>query len=70
MYCLYSIKSAISGGGKKVAEEEPAAATPAPSSTPSTGIPDADSPEFGDFLGSEAFAKLLDNEEELKKLAG
>lgn len=52
-------------GGKK--KEEPAPA-PVASSAPSTGVPSIESPEFDEFLGSEAFEKLLSSDEQLGKV--
>lgn len=65
LYVVYKISTI---GKKKV--EKPAIA-PIPAATvPSGQIPDVESPEFEKFLSSEAFIKLLDNEEQLKSLAG
>jgi hypothetical protein len=55
------VKIGGSIGGKK----EVVAPAPATSSGPSTGVPSMDSPEFGEFLGSEAFEKLLSSDEQL-----
>jgi hypothetical protein len=50
------------GGKKKVAEAAPV------TSGPSMGIPSVESAEFGDFLGSEAFEKLLASDEQFGKV--
>ena len=54
---------------KKKPEKKEAPA-PAASSTPSEGIPSVESPEFVTFLESDALVKLLENEEQLKAMAG
>lgn len=60
---LYKIKSAVSGGSKKEAPAPPAK-TP---SAPATGsIPGIESPEFEKFIETEAFLKLLEDEDKLK----
>ena len=64
---LFVISKGISSMGGKKKAEEPASA-PATSSDQSTGIPPVDSPEFDKFLGSEAFEKLLNSDEQLSKL--
>ena len=64
LFCLFKIKGAVSG--KK---EEPA---PAPVSSgsidASTGIPAVDTPEFDKYLETDAFYKMLENEEQLGKV--
>lgn len=63
LYVVVKIGSAM--GGKKAVEE----AAPVPTSTePSTGVPSVESAEFGDFLGSDAFEKLLGSDEQLGKV--
>jgi hypothetical protein len=61
LFVLVKIGSAM--GGSKAEEAAPAA-----SSAPSTGIPSIESPEFDEFLGSEAFEKLLSSDEEFGKV--
>lgn len=58
------VKAGGAIGGKKKVE----AAAPATSSGPSTGFPSVESAEFGDFLGSEAFEKLLASDEQFGKV--
>lgn len=66
LFCLFKIKGAVSGG--KAVEE----AAPAPVSTgtvdASTGIPAVDTPEFDKYLETDAFYKMLENEEQLGKV--
>lgn len=64
LFVVVKIGSAM--GGKK--KEEAAPAPAASSSAPSTGVPSVDSPEFDDFIGSEAFDKLLNSDEQLGKV--
>ena len=49
LFMLFKMKSAVS---KKAPKEEVA---PATSSAPSGGVPSLDSPEFGEWLGSDSF---------------
>jgi len=56
LFALFKVKSAIS----KKAPTEVIASTPAPSSDGSA-MPSLDSPGFGDWLGSEAFNKMLES---------
>jgi hypothetical protein len=65
LFVLVKIKGAMSGG-KKVEEAAPVA-----SSSPmlaSTGIPPVDTPEFDKYLETDAFYKMLDNDEQLAKV--
>lgn len=62
---LYKIKSAISG---KKAEPEPAKPVETAPVAPASGIPGIESPAFEKFVETDAFAKLLENEEQLKTL--
>lgn len=64
LFVIAKAGSAMSGGKKK----EEAAPAPAASSEESTGVPSVESPEFGDFLGSEAFEKLMSSDEQLDKV--
>ena len=57
------VKAGGAMGGKK---KEAAPVTT--SSGPSMGIPSIESAEFGDFLGSEAFEKLLASDEQFGKV--
>jgi len=63
LYMVVKAGSAM-GGKKKVEEAAPATS----SSGPSTGVPSVESAEFGDFLGSEAFEKLLASDEQFGKV--
>jgi hypothetical protein len=58
------VKAGGAMGGKKKVEAAPVTT----SSGPSTGIPSVESAEFGDFLGSEAFEKLLASDEQFGKV--
>jgi hypothetical protein len=62
---LYKIYSAVSGGGKK---EEVVAIKPAKVEAVTTGVPSIESPAFEKFVETDAFEKLLENEEQLNKL--
>jgi hypothetical protein len=62
IFCLVKIKGAMSG--KKV--EAPAVASTALVAT--TGIPAVDTPEFDKYLETDAFYKMLENEEQLGKV--
>jgi len=64
-FVLYKLFSAIGGGSKAAAPAEEAAAAPAKAAPATGGVPDVDSPEFETFVGSEAFIKVLENEEQL-----
>lgn len=64
LFVFYKLVSAVSGGKKKA--PEPIKVVEVPSST--TGIPDIESPAFEKFVESDAFMKLLENEEQLKGL--
>lgn len=64
LFVLFKLKSAVSGGSV----EEPA---PVASSAPvvaTTGIPAVDTPEFDKYLETDAFYKMLENEEQLGKV--
>jgi hypothetical protein len=50
LFLLFKMKSAVS---KKAPEK--AVVAPATSSAPSGGVPSLDSPEFGEWLGSNSF---------------
>jgi hypothetical protein len=63
---LFVIVKAGGSIGKKKKVEEAAPVTT--SSGPSTGVPSVESAEFGDFLGSEAFEKLLASDEQFGKV--
>ena len=65
LFCLYKVKSAI--GGSKV-EEAPAAPSSSATVDASTGIPPVDTPEFDKYLETDAFYKMLENEEQLGKV--
>ena len=65
LYVLFKIKSAISGG-KKV--EEPAPVVAAASTEGSSDVPSIESPAFEKFVETDAFTKLLENEDQLTKL--
>ena len=65
LFCLFKIKGAMSG--KKVEEAAPAPAASA-SVDASTGIPAVDTPEFDKYLETDAFYKMLENEEQLGKV--
>lgn len=58
-FLLYKLYSMMSGSK---AEEVAAPVKAAPATG---GVPDVDSPEFEAFVGSEAFIKVLENEEQL-----
>ena len=66
LYVLVKIKGAISGGKKEEAAA-PVAASSAPVDA-STGIPSVDTPEFDKYLETDAFYKMLENEEQLGKV--
>lgn len=54
IYALFKMKSAMS-------KKEPAkVAAPASSSAPTGGVPSLDSPEFGEWLGSDAFNSFVE----------
>ena len=55
LYVLFKIKSAVS---KKAPAE--AAAPASSSSAPAGGVPSLDSPEFGEWLGSDAFNAFVE----------
>ncbi|OEU22859.1 hypothetical protein FRACYDRAFT_259230 [Fragilariopsis cylindrus CCMP1102] len=57
LFALFKIKSAIS---KKAPKEEIVAA-PSSSSSDASGMPSLDSPEFGEWIGSESFNKMLES---------
>ena len=61
---LYKMKSAVSG--KKA--EEPAAVASSSPAVATTGIPADDSPEFDKYLETDAFYKMLENEEQFGKV--
>ena len=61
IYVLFKIKSAVSGKPK---EEEKSVTTV----TITTGIPALDSPDFENFVETDAFEKLLEDEAQLIKL--
>ena len=67
LYCIYSISSMFSSK-KKEAPKPVAAAAPAAAAASSEGIPSVESDDFVTFVESEAFAKLLDSEDQLKAL--
>ncbi len=54
LYLLFKMKSAMS---KKEPVKEVAAA---PSSAPAGGVPSLDSPEFGEWLGSDSFNAYIE----------
>jgi len=63
---LYKIKSAISSKPEPVKE-----AAPAPTKTVSVAsgtLPPVDSPAFDKFIETDAFYKMLEDEEQLKGL--
>ena len=53
LYMLFKMKSAMS-------KKEPEKVVAAPSSAPSGGVPSIDSPEFGEWLGSDAFNAFIE----------
>ena len=56
LFVVFKIKSAIT---KKAPEKEVAAAPAA--STDDGAMPSLDSPEFGEWLGSDAFNKMIES---------
>ena len=54
LFLLFKMKSAVS---KKAPEK---AVAPVTSSAPSGGVPSLDSPEFGEWLGSDAFNAFVE----------
>jgi hypothetical protein len=63
LFCLVKIKGAMSG--KKVEAPAPVAST---ALVATTGIPAVDTPEFDKYLETDAFYKMLENEEQLGKV--
>jgi hypothetical protein len=53
---------------KKAPEVVEAAPAPAAAPSTSTGVPSVESPDFDAFVESDAFVKLMENEEELATL--
>jgi len=54
LFLLFKMKSAVS---KKAPEKEVA---PATSSAPTGGVPSLDSPEFGEWIGSDSFNAFIE----------
>lgn len=63
LIALAKLGSAMKGKPKVVEE----VAKPVVSAPIAGGIPSSDSPEFSDFLNSDAFLALLENEDQLTK---
>lgn len=64
---VYKIFSAFSSKTPEAEKTKPAAAK---SEAVTEGFPSVESPEFDKFLESEAFAKLLNDDEQLNKALG
>lgn len=61
---LYKIKSALSSKPVVVEEAKPVSTT----EVVTTGVPSIESAAFEKFVETDAFAKLLENEDQLTKL--
>jgi hypothetical protein len=66
LYVLFKIKSALTG--KKKTEEPAAETTTVVHASIGSSVPSIESPAFEKFVESDAFYKLLENEDQLKKV--